>query len=611
MALLGGLLCAAVPAAAAASDEAPWLLTGWQGVHAAPDAASARRALKALEAEGLARGVLSLPAPALALVRARDGDIKLPAAERIAWATRLAPESAAVHFAAARAAVTVDPGAAISLYARAFGTMRRDFGYLAGLVSRLAAVALVGLALAFTVFGASALLRHGGGALHDLGHLFPVILPRSFGIAAGVALAGLPLMLGLGWIWLPVFWVLGVWGTLPRNKRWIALGFLLLVAAAQPIAGAMAALLPVPEAREELAAVLRARAGAARENDRAVLEEGARRGDPIALFALSNVERERGRPEEAARALRRALEVRPGWTAAQNNLAILRMEANDVPEAEALLKDALAREPGVRLQYNLSYLYRRAFRLDEAEAAFRRAREIDADAVDRFIQLADGKHGSNQASIAVPADLGQEDLWRMRLEGGPGGAALPAKLAAPFLGAVPLPLVAPVVAGLFAAALLLTRALSRKGRAGKCCHCGAEVCPACYGTELREGVCLPCHIIYVQGERVDEMAKLAQDQRVKRYRLELRRGLIVAGALVPGLGHLLLGFALRGAGLLVVACVAAYAPIGLALSGVGGGLWSPLAAAPLGGLLALAGAAAALAALGLGTRDLMKRLRPI
>ena len=38
---------------------------------------------------------------------------------------------------------------------------------------------------------------------------------------------------------------------------------------------------------------------------------------------------------------------------------------------------------------------------------------------------------------------------------------------------------------------------------------------------------------------------------------------------------------------------------------------SPAASAPLGGLLPLAAAVIALTALGVGTRDLMKRLRPI
>jgi hypothetical protein len=38
----------------------------------------------------------------------------------------------------------------------------------------------------------------------------------------------------------------------------------------------------------------------------------------------------------------------------------------------------------VRLHYNLSYLHRRQFRLQEADQAYRRAREVDAG-IDRFL----------------------------------------------------------------------------------------------------------------------------------------------------------------------------------------------------------------------------------
>ncbi len=594
-----------------APEDGDWLVEGWRRVRKAGSASGIDAALRRLEAEGLSRGVQSLPAPALALIRADDLRLAFP--ERLAWARRLARPSAAVQFAVARAALTRSPAEAPGLYLDALGSLAHDFGYLAGLASRLMLVLTVGLALAFLGFGGAMLFLFGGGVLHDLSHLLPVTIPRGLAVAGAVALAGAPLILGLGWVWLPAFWVMAVWGSLPWRQRGVALAFLSMMAAAGPIALVTAAILPSPSSRGVMAAILHAGAGTVTPQERALLAREASRGrDPIALFALADVSRQAGRTGDAEQALRRALALRPDWTAARNNLAILRIEQSDLAEAESLLRGALEREPrSVRLHYNLSYLHRRQFRLQEADEAYRRARELDARAVDRFTEMADPLAIEGQGSLAIPAALGTLDLWRRQLERDPSTRLLAERIAAPLLGRVPLGALAPFVAALFAGGLVLARARDRRGRAGGCIHCGVEVCPACFGTQLRNGVCFPCHAIYARRDKVEVMAKLTQDQRVKRHRMQIRRRVITLGAVVPGLGHLLLGATLQGTAILVLACVSIYAPLALRLSGALGGLWSPLQAAPLGGLLVAAAGLSVVAAFALGTRDLMKRLRPI
>ena len=601
------------PAAAAtrASEEGDWVVEGWRRVQTSRSASEIDAALRRIEAEGLSRGVQSLPAPALALIRADELRLAFP--ERLAWAKRLARPSAAVQFAVARAALTRAPAAAPGLYLDAIGSLAQDFGYLAGLASRLMLVVTVGFALAFLSFGGAMLYLFGGGVLHDLSHQFPVTIPRGLAIAGAVALSGIPMILGLGWVWLPAFWVMAVWGSLPWRQRGVALALLAMMAAAKPIALVTAALLPSPSSQGVMAAILHAAAGTVTPEERALLVREAARGqDPIALFAFADVSRQVGQADAAEQALRRALALRPGWGAARNNLAILRIEHNDLAEAESLLRGALESEPrNVRLHYNLSYLHRRQFRLQEADQAYRRARALDARAVDRFTDMADPLALDGRGSLAIPAALGTIDLWRRQLERDPSMQLLAERVSAPLLGRVPLGAVAPLVAALFAGGLLLTWARDRRGRAGRCVHCGVEVCPACLGTQLRNGVCFPCHAIYARREKVEVMAKLTQDQRVKRHRIQIRRRVIALGAIVPGLGHLLLGATLQGTAILVLACVSIYAPLALRLSGALGGLWSPLQAAPLGGLLIAAAALCIVAAFALGTRDLMKRLRPI
>jgi tetratricopeptide (TPR) repeat protein len=591
--------------------EGDWLVAGWQRVGQARTASQADAALRRMEAEALARGVQSLPAPALALIRTEGLHLAFP--DRLAWAKRLARPSAAVQFAAARAALTRSPVAAPALYLDALESLGQDFGYLAGLASRVLLVVTLGLALAFLAFGGAMLILFGGGVLHDLGHLLSARLPRGLAVAAAVALAGLPLIAGLGWVWLPVFWVTVVWESLSWRQRGVALAFLALVAAARPIALSVASLVPSPDSQMVMAAILHAEAGTVTAQERELLEREAARGrDPIALFSFADVSRQAGRADAAEQALRGALALRPDWSAALNNLAILLIERNNLAEAESLLRGALAWEPrSARLHYNLSYLFRRQFRLQEADQAYRRARELDAEAVDRFTQMADPLATDRKGSLAIPSSLGPIDLWRRRLAPDASTSLLAQGLARPLLGRIPLVAVAPLVAALLLGGMALARLRARRGGAGACVHCGVEVCPACFGTQLRHGVCFACHAIYTRGEKVEVMAKLTQDQRVKRHRIAIRPRVLASGALVPGLGHLLLGTTLEGTAILVLVCVSINAPLALWLSGALGGLWSPLQAAPLGGLLVLAAALAAAAAFGLGTRDLRKRLRPI
>jgi tetratricopeptide (TPR) repeat protein len=599
---------AAVEAAVVPGPQPDWEVAGWQRVLAAADVFGARQALEALEAAGVAHGIGSLRLHALALLQAGDRAIQLPRAERIAWARRLGHDSAAVQFAAARASLSADPGEALSAYVHAVATLGRDFGYLTGAVSRLGVVLSLGLALAFIFFGAAMVLKYGMGLLHDLGHLLPVELPFGYRVAAGVALAGAPLALGLGGLGLAALWVLFLWGGLSRSERGVAAVFLALLAAAQPIATGVAALLPSPDSQRSLAAVLRVQSGTHTKADQALLREAASRsGDPMALFSLSRAAWLNGEHEEAMAAARGALEAKPGWVPAMNNLAILLLEAGTVGEAESVLRDALARKPeDVRLLFNLSYLYRQDFRLREAETAYRAARAIDPEAVDRFTRVT-----GNQGIFVIPARLGYGDLWRTRAHLDAGTRRLAENLASPLLGRLPLGWVMPAVLLALALSYGLSRLLGQRGRAGRCGHCGAKVCPTCLGNELRNGFCTPCHLIYVKAAPVEVRVRLGQDQRVIHYRASRRRRILLAGWIVPGLGHLLTGHVIEGMALVLLACAAAFAPAWLFLSGALQGLWMPAVGPPLGGLVVMAACAGVLIAFGGGARDLLGKVRPI
>lgn len=596
------------PGGAGEPAESDWLTARWARVLAAGDAREAANALALLQAEGLTRGVESLPAPALALIGARGGVVKLSSEERIAWARRLAPQSAAVQFAAAFAAWPLGIGKALALYVSAFGALGHDFVYTAGLVARLMVVLVLGLVLALAIFSASMLFKYGRGFLHDLSHLLPMGLPRPFAVAAAVALAGAPFVLGLGGLWVAAAWLLAVWGTLSWKERSVAAILLVILTGAGPIVRNLAGLLSAPGGRSPMAEVLRVRAGTASAKDRAVLARDAeQRSDPVVLFALAGAARQAGEEAAAEVAFRRAIAVRPGWVLAENNLALLLMDAGRFEEAEWLLKRALEQgAPDARVQFNLAYLYRKTFRLKEADQAFLAARLRDPDLVERFTRIS-GPRGA----LAITMSLGQVDLWREYLADTPGTRALAANLAAPFLGRIPLPLAAPAAGGIVLLGFLVSTWRRRWGCAARCFRCGMDVCPRCFGNEFRGGMCMPCHILYVQNARVETRARMGQDQRVMRQWAARRQAMLVASTILPGVGQILLGETARGFGLLTLACVTAYVPLWLAASGALAALGNPLAAPVLGGLLFIAAWGGILFAFVFSARDLQKRrMRP-
>jgi tetratricopeptide (TPR) repeat protein len=595
------------PGEAPVRPPSDWLAAKWARVVAAPSPGDAAAALEMLEASGLSRGVESLPAPALALISGRGIAAKLPLDERIAWAQRLASHSAAVQFAAAGAAWPLGLGRVLALYAGAFGALPHDFGYLAGLASRLAVILLLGFVLALAVFAAAMFFKYGRGFLHDLAHLLPIDLPRPFAVAAAVALAGVPLVLGLGGLWVAGVWCLAVWGTLSWRERFVAAVLLALLTGAEPLALGIAKLLPAPAAHSPMAEILRVQTGMASEADRVSLAREAKRsGDPIALFALAGAARQAGDVPAAESALRRALAVRPGWASAENNLALLCMDQGRLEEAELLLKRALEREPSdARLQFNLAYLYRKSFRLQEADKAFLAARSSDPGLVERLSRIS-----VPRGAFAIPMPLSQMDLWREHLADTAEVRALAESLAGPFLGRIPLGFTAPTAVSVVVLGVFLSLWLGRRGRAGRCFRCGLDVCPRCFGNEFEGGMCKPCHILYVQNARVETRARMGQDQRVMRQWAVQRRPMLLVSGILPGVAQLLLGETGRGFALLTLACVTTYAPLELAVSGMLHALWNPLGARPLGGLLLVVTCGAVIFAFVFSVRDLKRRLRP-
>ena len=101
--------------------------------------------------------------------------------------------------------------------------------------------------------------------------------------------------------------------------------------------------------------------------------------DPVALFNLANVVRERGRGREARLHLERALGLDPGYGEAWYNLADLAEAEGDRARARSCLGEALAIDPDFAdALFNLARLHYRDGAFAEAVPLFERYLELDA-----------------------------------------------------------------------------------------------------------------------------------------------------------------------------------------------------------------------------------------
>lgn len=153
---------------------------------------------------------------------------------------------------------------------------------------------------------------------------------------------------------------------------------------------------------------------------------------------LAEMCRQRGRPDEAEQAARRAVALDPALAAAWNNLGIVLQEAGQYEEsrsclervvelqpdsaearnnlgntwrrldrfelAEACYREALARMPSyAQAHSNLAFLLSTLGRLDEAAAEARHAIDLDPRLIDAYLNLADIETARGNAAAALRA----------------------------------------------------------------------------------------------------------------------------------------------------------------------------------------------------------------
>ena len=95
---------------------------------------------------------------------------------------------------------------------------------------------------------------------------------------------------------------------------------------------------------------------------------------------LGNVFKDQGKPDEAAACYQRALQLKPDYALAHYNLGVVWQDRGNLDEAVACYRQALKRDPAyAEAHNNLGNALKDQGNLDEAVASFRRAVELKPD----------------------------------------------------------------------------------------------------------------------------------------------------------------------------------------------------------------------------------------
>jgi tetratricopeptide (TPR) repeat protein len=409
--------------------------------------------------------------------------------------------------------------------------------------SRVAILSSAALWLALGIAGALAgvvltlCVRHGAPAAHDLAESARRRLGRGAALPFGLAVAGLPLLVGFGPAWLVLYWAALIFPYATRAERRI-LGTLLVAAALIPPLLAVVTRVNIEQRSPLFVAAL----DLAEHREDASAEDGLRQAaavfpeDSDVWFLLGVYAERSGDYERAQADYGRAMRANPNDFRPLLNRGNVRFTEGDFNQAISDYLEASRLDPNApEIFYNLALARGEAYDFDGQSQAITRARAISASRVTGWVN-------APTVSRVVPASYSIEQA-RARIaqwNAQPKSRRLPGHGAASLgysLGSVwSLPPLAALIAG-----FVLARFRPQRGMAAECERCGRPFCSRCRRYGDAPGYCAICARTFRKDEPdIEEQAAeaLATQKRARRRRRWSRLvSLVAPGAHRFGFDH--------------------------------------------------------------------------
>jgi tetratricopeptide (TPR) repeat protein len=401
--------------------------------------------------------------------------------------------------------------------------------------SRMAILSLIVLwtvaALAATLLASILVLAltHFPRAVHDIRETGYRLFGRSAALPLAVLILGLPLLVGLGPVWLILYWGALIFPYVRARERSILVAGFIGLALCPPVIAWI-----TQENIQQRSPLLVAAVDLAERREDASAEDGLRQASAVfpedsdVWFLLGVFAERAGDLERAQNEYNRATEADPSDYRPILNRGNVHFTEGDYSEAIRDYIEASKREPRAPdVYYNLSLARGEAYDFDGQSQAISKAREISASQVG-------GWSNNPTLSRVVPAGYSvtraraRVERWNSQ----PKSRRLPGHgtAAGPWSALFPWSL-PPLLAWLLGAFLIRRR---RRGLASECSRCGRVFCNRCrrYGDPAL--YCMMCARLHLRKENVDIEIQVAESRAMQRRATWRNRASRIASLLLPG-----------------------------------------------------------------------------
>jgi len=387
-----------------------------------------------------------------------------------------------------------------------------------------AAATLLAVILALAV-------RHAPRALHDIRETALRSFGRSGALPLGVVIAGLPLFVGFGPVWLVLYWGALLWAYAEeRERKVLAAGFVALA-----LVSPLFAWITEENIRQRSPLFVAAIDLEERRED-ASAEDGLRQAaavfpeDADVWFLLGVYAERAGDLDRAQEEYGRAMQADPGDYRPILNRGNIHFTEGDYSEAIRDYSEASKRAPrAAEVFYNLSLARGEAYDFDGQAQAIASARAISASQVTGW---ANNPTLSRVVPAGFPVSRARARIaeWnaqpKSRRLPGHGTTARPGRaLISPWC-------LAPI--GVLLGGIFLARVRRRRGLATVCERCGRTLCNRCrrYGDPVL--YCMMCSRIYLRKEAEDIEVQASEARQMQRRGKWRARASRIASLLLPG-----------------------------------------------------------------------------
>ncbi|MEO6260100.1 MAG: hypothetical protein ABIP63_07095 [Thermoanaerobaculia bacterium] len=453
-------------------------------------------------------------------------------------ADRLDPQSPGVAFARADAAADQKNwGAAITMAARGFSNIFRNYRSRVLSRSDMLVVMMLAIALTAAVLGIALFVRYGRAMAHDFREFLGKRIRGGAVSVLAFALLFLPVFLWLGPVWLVFYWFVIFFSYATSGER-IAIVLMTILAGLAPIV--------LDEASNWIAGVDGPVVmSAIASQERSYHPEALRRlqelvnivpDDPMLHLLLGNLYLQDANEQQASQHYRRSVELRD-TAGAHVNLGNLHFFNNDFAAAITEYEKAEGLDARLAIAfYNHSIASGETYKFDEQAKKLDQAKKIDRGDIERI-----SSNPSAQKVAMYRPPIPQ--AWAVSSRIARSGVAR--TLFGNWAWFDPIqsarnPMTIAALLTLIAAPLLFLRR-RRTGLAGSCIKCGRTFCHRCKSARESATYCTQCIHIYLKRDGVSLDTKRSKLEEVSDHHNGMLRRNRMFATFLPGSAQLIEG----------------------------------------------------------------------